>query len=325
MKKLLRRLTAVALLAVTPLAAAAEDAWPSKPIKIIVPFPAGGQADIVTRLIADQLGPILGQPVVVEAQPGAGGNIGTEAVVKSPADGYTWLSSGVPLTTAPSMYPGTLGFDPEKDLVPVIRFGSTSFVLAVPPDLGVKTVDELVAYAKEHQGELSYAGSGVGSLVHLVSELFKLENGLDIQMIPYNGQPPAIADLLANRVQFMVIGISLAKPLIESGQLVALAVMDDQRHPLLPDVPSIAEAGYPTLVASGWAGYNMPAGTPQDIVDRVNAAVAEVVTRPEVVDAIQKVGWSVVPPQSPAEFGEFLTREIARWGKVVEQAGVKAE
>ena len=317
------KLVALAALMALPAAGRAQDGWPTQPIHSIVPFPAGGQADIVTRLVADRISPILGQPVLVEARPGAGGNIGTEAVAKAAPDGYTWLSSGVPLTTAPAMYPTSLPFDPMKDLAPVIRFGSTSFVLCVPADLPVATVDELVAYAKAHEGELSYAGSGIGSLVHLVSELFKLEAGIDVQMIPYNGQPPAITDLIANRVQFMVVGVSLAQPLIASGQLKALAVMDEERHPNLPDVPSIVEAGYPGLVASGWAGLNVPAGTPTEIIDKINAAVAQVIVEPDVVEQIEKIGWNPVKPQSPQEFGAFLEKEIARWGEVVAKAGVE--
>ena len=225
----LRIATVVAALALPGLAAAQAE-WPTAPIEVIIPFPAGGQADIVTRVVADRMAPILGQPILVEAKPGAGGNIGTAEVVRAAPDGYTWLSSGVPLTTAPAMYPKTLGFDPLKDLAPVIRFGATSFVLAVPAELPVSSVGELVDYAKAHEGELSYAGSGIGSLVHLVSELFKLDAGIDVQMIPYNGQPPAIADLLANRVQFMVLGVSLAKPLVEEGKLKALAIFDAERR-----------------------------------------------------------------------------------------------
>lgn len=317
------RIAAVAVALALPGLAAAQAEWPAAPIKVIIPFPAGGQADIVTRVVADRMAPILGQPILVEAKPGAGGNIGTEEVVKSAADGYTWLSSGVPLTTAPAMYPTTLGFDPLADLAPVIRFGATSFVLAVPAELPVASVPELVDYARAHEGELSYAGSGIGSLVHLVSELFKLDAGIDVQMIPYNGQPPAIADLLANRVQFMVLGVSLAKPLVDEGKLKALAIFDAERSQVMPDVPTIGEAGYPGLVANGWAGFNVPAGTPEAVIEKINAAVAQVVTDPAVVEQVEKVGWQVVPPQSPAEFGAFLDSEVARWGEVVEKAGVE--
>jgi tripartite-type tricarboxylate transporter receptor subunit TctC len=314
---------AVAAALAIPIAAAAQSDWPTEPIHVIIPFPAGGQADIVTRLVADKIAPILGQPVLVEAKPGAGGNIGTDGAAKAAPDGYTWLSSGVPLTTAPAMYPTSLPFDPMQDFAPVIRFGSTSFVLAVPSALPVATVAELVDYANAREGELSYAGSGIGSLVHLVSELFKLEAGIDVTMIPYNGQPPAIADLLANRVQFMVLGVSLAQPLIASGQLKALAIFDADRSALLPDVPTIGEAGFPGLAASGWAGFNVPAGTPPEIIDKINATVAQVIVDPEVVAQVEKIGWATVPPQSPAEFGAFLETEIERWAKVVAEAKVE--
>lgn len=321
---MLKKAVALAIAAALAAPAAyAQSDWPSEPIHAVVPFPAGGQADIVTRVIAEPLSKLLGQPIVVEVKPGAGGNVGTEAVAQTEPDGYTWLHTGVPLTTAPSMYPTSLPFDPVADFEPVIRFGSTSFVIAVPSALPVNSVEELVAYAKDRPGELSYAGSGIGSLVHLVSELFKLEAGIDVAMIPYNGQPPAIADLLANRVQFMVLGVSLAQPLVEAGQLKALAVLDEERHPNLPDVPSIVEAGYPALVASGWGGIHVPAGTPKEIVDRINAAVIEVISDPAVMDQIAKIGWKIVPPQTPEEFATFIQSEIERWAEVVETANVE--
>lgn len=316
------RIAAFAVALAVPGLAVAAD-WPGSPIRVIIPFPAGGQADIVTRVVTEKMAPILGQPILVEAKPGAGGNIGTDEAAKAAPDGNTWLSSGVPLTTAPAMYPTSLSFDPMKDLAPVIRFGSTSFVFAVPAELPVASVAEFVEYAKEHEGELSYAGSGIGSLVHLVSELFKLEAGIDVQMIPYNGQPPAIADLLANRVQFMVLGVSLAKPLVDEGKLKALAIFDAERSKVIPDVPTIGEAGFPGLVANGWAGFNVPAGTPDAVIEKINATVAQVVTDPVVVEQIEKIGWQVVPPQSPAEFGSFLEAEMKRWAAVVEKAGVE--
>ena len=170
---MLRKLIIMAIAALAaPAAAFAQSDWPTEPIHAIVPFPSGGQADIVTRIIAEPVAEILGQPIIVETKPGAGGNVGTEFVADSAADGNTWLHTGVPLTTAPAMYPTTLKFDPVTDLQPVIRFGSTSFVVAIPAELPVATIEELVNYAKERQGELSYAGSGIGSFVHLMSELF---------------------------------------------------------------------------------------------------------------------------------------------------------
>jgi tripartite-type tricarboxylate transporter receptor subunit TctC len=271
MLKGLRTVAVMVALALPGLAAAQED-WPTRPITVIIPFPAGGQADIVTRVVTEKMAPILGQPILVEAKPGAAGNIGTAEVVKAAPDGYTWLSSGVPLTTAPAMYPTSLGFDPLKDLAPVMRFGDTSFVLAVPAELPVSSVAELVDYAKAHEGELSYAGSGIGSLVHLVSELFKL---------------------------------------------------DAERSEVMPDVPTIGEAGYPGLVANGWAGFNVPAGTPEAVIEKINAAVSQVISDPAVVAQVEKVGWQIVPPQTPAEFGTFLADEARRWGEVVAKAEVE--
>jgi tripartite-type tricarboxylate transporter receptor subunit TctC len=322
LKTIVRLAFAAAIIAGTAPAFAQAD-WPNKPILWIIPFPAGGQADIATRIVAEKMSQSLGQPVVVEAKPGANGTLGTEEVARAAPDGYTWLSTGVPLTTAPAMNPGSLSFDPVKDFEAVIRFANTSFVFVVPPQVPANTLQEFIDYAKEQNGALSYAGSGIGSLVHLGTEMFKLKAGIDMQMIPYTGQPPAIADLLANRVQFMLLGVSLAKPLIESGKLKPLAVVDAERNPVLPDVPTIGEAGFPDLVMGGWAGLQVPAGTPREIVERINAEVTKAVQSPDVAAQLTKAGWTIVPPQSPEEFKAFIEKEIANWQQTVTEAHIE--
>jgi tripartite-type tricarboxylate transporter receptor subunit TctC len=323
MKTLLRHLAATLLVAASIGPAAAQSDWPQKPIHWIVPFPAGGQAEIISRVIADKIAPVLGQPVLVEAKPGAGGNLGTEQVAKSAPDGYTWLSSGVPLTTAPAMYPDSLPFDPIKSFEAVAKFGSTPFVIAIPAALPVSNLAEFIDYTKKHKGQMSYAGSGIGSLVHLASEMFKLQASIDMTLIPYNGQPPAIADLLANRVQFMVLGLSLAKPLLDSKQIKALAILDDHRSKDLPDLPTVAEAGYPKLTLSGWAGLQMPKGTPKAIVDKVNKAVMDAMADPEIVTQMTKLGWQPVQKNSPKEFEDFVRNEIEIWRQVVKDAKIE--
>lgn len=323
MLKRLLTLGLAAALAAMPLAAAAQSWQPSQPIRWIVPFPPGGQAEIATRIIAEHIGPVLGQPVLVEAKPGANGNIGSEEVVRSTPDGHVWLSSGVPLSTAQAMYAGTLAFDPAADLIPVVRVGNTTFVMVVPKDVPVATLEEFVAYAK--QNDLTYAASGIGSLVHLGSEMFKLQAGIELQGIPYNGQPPAVTDVLANRVQFMIMGLALALPHIQSGDIKPLAVLDAERHAALPDVPTVVEAGYPEMVMGGWMGLHVPAGTPDEIVNRISEVVNAALEDQTVIDQLTNAGWGAVPPNTPAEFKTFFENEVAAWKDTVEKAGVPTQ
>lgn len=311
----------VAAVAALPLPAMAQDDWPTQPIRWIVPFPAGGQAEVAVRIMAEQLSQILGQPILVEAKPGANGNLGAEEVAQSKPDGYVWLSSGVPLSTASAMYPSTLTIDPLTDLIPVAKTGSTSFVMVIPKELPVASLAEFIEYAKSN--DLAYAGSGIGSLVHLGTEMFKLKAGIDMQMIPYNGQPPAMADVLANRVQFMIMGLALSQPLIESGDLTPLAILDAHRHANLPDVPSIGEAGYPDLAMNGWAGVHLPKGTPDEIIERISKAVNEVLESTQYQDQMRKAGWNPEPPNSPAEFKAFFEKETKAWHQTVVDAKVQ--
>jgi tripartite-type tricarboxylate transporter receptor subunit TctC len=316
-------LAAAVLAAATalPLPVLAQADWPTQPIHWIVPFPAGGQAEVATRIMSEHLAPLLGQPVLVETKPGANGTLGAEEVAGSKPDGYTWLSSGVPLSTAPAMYPSTLTIDPTTDFVSVAKVGSTSFIMVVPKDVPVTTLAEFIDYAKKN--DLAYAGSGIGSLVHLGTEMFKLAAGINMQMIPYNGQPPAIADVLANRVQFMIMGLALAQPLIESGDIKPLAILDAQRHPNVPDIPTIGEAGYPDLVMNGWMGLHVPKGTPDDIVSRISEAVNTVLASQDFQDQMRKAGWNPEPPNSPSEFKAFFDKETAAWKKTVVDAKVE--
>jgi tripartite-type tricarboxylate transporter receptor subunit TctC len=267
----------------------------------------------------------LGQPIVIETRTGADGNIGAETVARSAADGYTWLATSVPFATQASLAPKTLRYDPVKDFVAVANLGTSSFVLCVPASLPVASVKEFVAYAKAHPGQVSYAGTSRGSVTHLSTEMFKRATGTQMEFIGYAGIPPALTDLIGGRLQFMSVGIIAAMPQIKAGKLRPLAVLDDARHRLLPDVPSIAEAGYPELAVSTWFGLLMPAGTPKDIVAKVNAEVMKIVESREIVDKFVEMGVNPVQPNTPAQFAAFLAADIARWGKVIKDANVVVE
>jgi tripartite-type tricarboxylate transporter receptor subunit TctC len=317
---------AIALcLAVVSVPAAFAQAWPTKPIRVIVPFPAGGQLDVVVRLVTDKLAPVLGQPIVVETRTGADGNIGAEAVARSAPDGYTWLATSVPFATQPSLAPKTLRYHAVNDFQPVANLGTSSFVLCVPASLPVNNVKEFVAYAKANPGKMSYAGTSRGSVTHLSTEMFKRVTGADMEFIGYAGIPPALTDLIGGRLQFMSVGIIAAMPQIKAGKLRALAVLDAERHALLPEVPSIAEAGYPELVVSTWFGILMPAQTPIAIVQKVNADIMTIVQSKEIVDKFVAMGVNPVKPNTAAQFASFLNADIARWGKVIRDGNIATE
>jgi tripartite-type tricarboxylate transporter receptor subunit TctC len=305
--------------------APARAEWPERPIKVIVPFPAGGQLDIVVRMIADKVSPALGQPIVVEVRTGADGNIGAEAVAKSAPDGYTWLSTSVPFATQASLQPGKLRYDALRDFAPVANLGTASFVLVVPNGVPAATLKEFVAYAKARPGELSYAGTSVGSVTHLSTEMFARETGVRMEMIPYAGIPAAMSDLLSGRTQFMSLGVIAALPQIKSGKLKPLAILARERHPELPQVPTIVEEGYPDLTVATWFGLLVPAGTPPEIVQRINAEVMKALRDPEVLAKYRTIGIDPVASHSPEAFGTQLRGEIDRWGKVIREAHVTVQ
>jgi tripartite-type tricarboxylate transporter receptor subunit TctC len=314
-----------ALAALFAVPSAAQAPWPAKPIHLVVPFPAGGQLDVVARLVADRLAPALGQPIVVDAKPGADGNIGTETVAHADPDGYTWLAASPPTTIQPSVRPQTLRYDPLRDLAPVAFIGTSPFLFVVPSTLPVKTLDEFVAYAKARPGKLSYAGSARGTVVHLATELLKHDAGISMEMIGYKGQPSAIPDLLTARVQFMTLGLILAEPYLKAGKLRALAILERDRHPHVPDVPTAVEVGHPDLVMATWFGLAMPSGTPLPIVERVNVEVMKILAAPEVVAKLHGMGIDPAKPNTPADFGAFLKEDVARWKKVVKDASIELD
>ena len=281
--------------------------------------------DDIERLLAERIAPVLGQPIVVEAKPGADGNIGTDLVAKAAPDGYTWLAASPPTTIQPSVRPKTLHYDPIRDFAPVAFIGTSPFLFVVPASLPVRTLDEFVAYAKARAGQLSYAGSARGTVVHLATEVLKQDTGIEMEMIGYKGQPDAIADLLTARVQFMTLGLILAEPYIKEGKLRALAVLDATRSPHLPDVPSVAELGHPDLVMSTWFGLAMPSGTPPPIVERVNAEVMKVLAAPDIAAKLESMGIDPAKPNTPADFAKFVREDVARWKKVVTEAKIELD
>ncbi|MBS0322118.1 MAG: tripartite tricarboxylate transporter substrate binding protein [Proteobacteria bacterium] len=318
-------LLVAALAAAAATAASADDAWPTRPIHFIIPFPAGGQLDVVSRMIAERVAPALGQPIVVEAKPGADGNLATEQVAKAAPDGYTWLAASPPTAIQPAVRPKTLRYDPLRDFAPVAFIGTSPFLFVVPASLPVKTLTEFVAYAKAHPGELSYAGSSFGTVVHLASETFKHDAGIGMEMINYKGQPDAIADLLSGRVQFMTLGAILAEPQVKAGKLRPLAVLDAVRFTRMPDVPTAKELGYPDLVMSTWFGILVPAATPPAIVARINAEVMKVLADPAVAGKLRDIGVDPAAPNTPADFGRFLRDDVARWRKSAADAHVNLD
>jgi len=319
------RALVAAIAATFMLAAHTQDTWPSRPIRIVVPFPAGGQLDVVVRVVADKLSPALGQPIVVENRLGADGNIAAELVARSAPDGYTWLATSVPFATAITLHPKSLRYDPVNDFQPIANLGTSSFVLVVPTDIPANNVAEFVAYAKARPGKLSYAGTSVGSVTHLSTEMFMRATGIEMEMIPYAGIPPALTDLVSGRTQFMSLGLIAAQPQIKAGKLRPLAVLDRERNRLVPEVPSIAEVGYPDLAVGTWFGLFAPAQVPKEIVRRINAEVMKVLASPEVLAKYDSIGVDAVKPHSPEAFGTQLKAEIAKWGKVVSEAKLKVD
>jgi len=314
------RLLAFALLLALTAPAAAE--YPDRPVRLIIPFPPGGSNDVVGRLVANQLSEKLGHKVFVDNRGGAGGVLGTEAAAAAAPDGYTLLIVSIAHAVNPALY--KLNYDPIKSFTPISILATGPNVLAVNPALPVKTVAELVKLAKEKPGELDYASAGVGSFQHLGGELFKLTAGVNLQHVPYKGGGPAMADVIAGHVKIMFSSLVQTTPFIQSGQLRALGTGGSARNPVLPDVPTIREAGVPGYEANNWWGIMAPAGTPAPIVERLYKDIQEVLKSPELTAAFDREGASAVTMTS-AEFTAYIQNEIAKWGQVVKQGNIKAQ
>ena len=312
------------LLALAALAApaAAADDYPSRAIRLIIPFPPGGSNDVVGRIVANQLGQKLGKQVFVDNRAGAGGIVGSDLAAKATPDGYTLLVVSIAHAVDPWLYKEP--FDPMKDFVPVSIIATGTNVLTVNPAVPAHSVKELLALAKERPGVLNYASAGIGSFQHLSGELFKLTAEVDIQHVPYKGGGPAMLAVMAGEAEVMFSSIVQTVPSIQSGALRALATGGAEKSPILPDLPTIAEAGVPGYVATNWWGIVAPAGTPQPIVDKLHDAIAELLNSAETKKYLDNEGAAPVR-MSSAEFGKFVEAEIAKWGPVVKKAGMKAE
>ena len=311
---------AVCLLAPT-LPAQALD-YPSRPVRVIMPFGAGGPTDVFTRAIADELSKSLKQPFVMENRPGAGTIIGSDAAAKSPPDGYTLLMMSATQTTTETLVPNK-PFKLMRDFVPVASVMSSELVMVVHPSVGVKTVQEFVALAKAKPGTLNYASSGIGSNYHMAGELFKILTGTNIMHVPYKGSTQARNDIISGQIQMMFDSVPTMAQMIQAGRVIALGTTGKVRSPSLPDVPTLSESGIPHQ-ATIWLGVMAPAGTPQPIVDLLNAEINKIVTRPEIKVAWEKLGAEPVA-MKPAEFGAFVQSEIDRWAQVIKTNDIKAE
>jgi tripartite-type tricarboxylate transporter receptor subunit TctC len=307
--------------AIAPLAASAQ-AYPTKPIKLIVPFPPGGSNDVVARGIAAQLSTRLDKPVIIENVGGAGGLIGTEMAAKAPPDGYTLILISVAFAFNPSIY--KLPYDPATAFVPVAILGAGPVVIAVTSKLPVGNLKELLALAREKPGSLNYATAGVGSFQHLASELFKQQAGIDIVHVPFKGGGPAMMDVIAGNTQIAVGSLVQMLPQIKGGKLKALGVGSAARIPALPDVPTISEAGVPGFEVTNWWGICAPAGTPRAVIEKLNRELSAIVASSETKKRFEAEGADPLQ-MSPEEFGRFIAQETAKWSRVVREAGIRAE
>ena len=300
------------------------QAFPTKPVRIIVAFPPGGGTDIVARLIAPRLGDSWGQPVVVENRAGASGTIGTEAATRADADGHTlFMATMGNMTANQHLYP-KMAVDPLRAFAPVTKVVDVHFVFMANPSLPASTVKEVVELAKKRPGELHYSSSGPGGAPHLAMELFKRQAGIDLTHVPYKGSGPGMTDLLGGRVMMTMDSLLQGYPNIRAGKLKALAVLGPKRSALLPEVPTMAEAGVAGYALTNWFGLLAPAGTPRDVVAKVNADVIRVLKEDEVRKKISDMGADVVG-NTPEEFGAAMRAESAQWADIIKSANIKAE
>ena len=315
-------LTSAATFAIARTASA--QTWPTRPLRLVVPFAAGaGILDIMARIVGQHLGEATGQQVVVDNRPGAGGNVGADIVVKAAPDGYTMLMGNTAALVAPYLV-AHMNFDPLVDLVPVTQVNSAPLMLVVHPSLPVTSVKEFIAYAKEKKGALNYGSGGVGATPFLAVELFKSMAGFDAVHVPYKGGAPALADLMAGQISFMIENVPGTLPYVKDGKLRALAITSAHRLPLVPDLPTMQEAGVAGYEMVGWNGIFLPKNTPADIVSKLNAVLAKLLNSDAVKKQMAALGAEPVGNPQP-EFATFVKSESVRWGKIIRENGIKPE
>jgi tripartite-type tricarboxylate transporter receptor subunit TctC len=297
--------------------------FPVKPLRLIVPTAPGGIVDLVTRLLGQKLTELTGQIAIVENKAGASTNIGMEFVARAPADGYTLLSTSLPLVINPSVFP-KLPFNADKDFAPVSLIAAGTYALVVHPTVPAKSLRELVAAAKAKPGRLNYSSGGNGTNLHIAAELFRLQAGIDITHVPYKGAGPALAAVVGGEADLSFPSLGAALPQINAGRLRALGVTSSERSPLLPGVATIAESGYPDYLFTSWVGILAPAGTPASVVTTLNALIVKAMSAPDVTDRLAADGTAVIV-SSPQEFQARIRSELTRWAKVVKQSGIKSE
>jgi tripartite-type tricarboxylate transporter receptor subunit TctC len=303
-------------------ASATAQTWPSRPLRYIVPFPPGAFNDTLARTLAAELPKTLGQPVIVENRPGGNTIIGTEVAVKSPPDGYTLYGAALPFSVIQSLY--KTSFDVTRDFAPITLAGVTPNLLVANPNVPVNSVKELIAFARANPGKLNYASTGNGSSNHLSFELFKAMTGTQITHVPYKGSAPAVTDLIAGQIDVMFDNTPNVLPHVRAGKLKAIAVSSKARTPLAPDVPSVDEGGVPGYDVGVWFGVLTVAGTPPDVVRRLNSEMVKILTSPEIKDRFGRIGVEVVAG-TPEHFSAFLKSEVERWAKVIQEANIKAD
>ena len=323
-KQFFTSLVGLAIAAAASTAWAQTAAWPNKPIRLVVTFPAGGSSDAAARIVAPKLAERLGHAVTVDNKPGAGGGLGLDLVAKSAADGYTIvLASAGGLTANPSLYPN-LSYSPSRDFAPITLFGTSPFVLVANPALPANTAKELLALAKTQVGKLSYASGGNGTAMHLAGELLKSMTDSDILHVPYRGSAPAVVAVMAGDTSLAIADIASIQPLLKSGRFKVIGVMGKERSALAPDMPTLAESGVPGYDAAGWFGILAPAGTPPAVLTRLNAEITAVLRLPEIRERFAAAALEPLP-STPDYMAQLMRTEAIKWAKVIKDSGAKVD
>ena len=322
MNSLHRTLIALLLACALPLPAAAQT-WPAKPIRLIIPYPPGGQTDIISRWLAERLTPVLGQSVIAENRAGAQGSVGLQAAKTAPPDGYTFVYTNVSNISINPHIQANLPYDGLRDFATVTQLGLSVLAMVVPSTLNIKTLSEFVDYTKKNPGKVSFASFGNGSSSHVYGEMLKGAAGIDMVHVAYKGAGPAVQDIMAGHAQMGIHDLASVGPHLQSGRLVALAVTGPKRWPALPNLPTFAEQGF-ALDIAGWNGIQAPAGTPKAIVERMSAEINKVIQSPDGREQILKYGL-LVTGTTPDEFAGIIARDTPRWGEVIKKAGIKGD